>query len=43
MFPPLEVVVVVEGGANMEMGVDMRVYEDLVGICQQYKEIFYDS
>ncbi|PUU81449.1 replication factor A protein 3 [Tuber borchii] len=22
---------------------DMRVYEDLVGICQQYKEIFYDS
>ncbi|KAG0641520.1 replication factor A protein 3 [Tuber brumale] len=22
---------------------DMKVYEELVGICQQYREIFYDS
>lgn len=33
-----------EEGANVEVGgIDMRVYEDLVGISQQYKEIFYDS
>jgi len=38
------VVMVVEEGANMGAGgIDMKVYEDLVGICQQYKEIFYDS